>query len=372
MSNSYIDELKELLNQYEMTKEECDDILQDYQEMYDNYKDYGMTASEIRSKLGEPSTIINELTEGFLKKSTVRTMKKHSRNNKVTALSPFIALIIFFVLGFAFDLWAYSWMAFLLIPVIAIVSNVERSGEKIIALTPFVATIGYGILGFGYNLWHPGWLIFLIIPVTAILIESRKDGIIPLFTALSPFIALSVFFLYFMEQDMYQTGWLIFLIIPAIGALNEKSVWKMILIETLLLVGVLGYLYIGTTYDRFDLALLSFIPIAIYGILQANIRIWEIPREYRIVVLSAILAFVLLGVSSELVGINMWGWSWLVFLSIPSYSIIREAPRNTRLIALMPFIALTIFFTLGYFLNWWAFSWLAFLLIPMVAIIKEA
>jgi hypothetical protein len=36
---------------------------------------------------------------------------------------PFIAVIIFFNLGFFAGLWTISWMAFLLIPVTAIIEN---------------------------------------------------------------------------------------------------------------------------------------------------------------------------------------------------------------------------------------------------------
>ena len=372
MKQDYINELASLLDLYEMDSQEKEDILSDYNDMYDHYEDYGMTHEQIRDKLGAPSSIIGDLTEGFRKQSEIKEIKASSRNTKITALSPFVALILFFVLGFAFNLWAYSWMAFLLIPVVAIIVNVGPRGETLIALSPFVALIGYGILGFVYNLWHPGWLIFLIIPVTAILTSVRKEGFLVTLTSLSPFIALTIFFVYFGERNEYVTGWLIFLIIPAIGVLNEKNLLKIILVELLIAGGAIGYLWIGATYDRYDWGLLAFVPLVAYGLLQANLRFWEIPKEYRIVALISIVVFVGLGLSSDLVGINMWGYAWMAFLAIPVFAIQRETSGNEKWIATMPFISLFLFYTLGYFFGWWAFSWLAFLLIPMFAIIKEA
>lgn len=372
MKHPYILELEQLLAGYVMDQAEKDDILADYQEMYDNYLDYGMSHDQIREKLGEPKSIIDDLTEGFVKQTELKEKQAASRNNKIVALSPFIALLIFFAFGFAFDAWAYSWVAFLLIPIIAIIANTEKTGEMIIALTPFISVIGYGILGFGYQLWHPGWLIFLLIPVTAIIVEVHKKNILELLTALSPFVALIIFFLYFGERDLWVPGWLIFLIIPAIGALNETNKLRMFIIEFLLFGGAALYLYIGMTYDMYDWALLAFAPLVVYALVHSELTIINISKEYRIVVLIAGLAYVGLGLLTPVVGYNLWAWAWLVFFLIPIYAIVTEAGKNERLIAIMPFVSVTIFYTLGFFFGWWAYAWMAFLLIPMVAIIKEA
>lgn len=372
MKHPYINELEALLAEYVMDQSERDDIIEDYQEMYDNYLDYGMSHEQIREKLGEPSVIIDDLTEGFMKQNDWKRSQADSRNNKIVALSPFIALFIFFILGFAYEAWAYSWVAFLLIPVVAIIANTKKTGETIIALTPFIAVIGYGILGFGYDLWHPGWLVFLLVPITAILVEVRQKGFLELLTALSPFAALLIFFLYFGEQDLWVPGWLIFLIVPAIGALHEKNKLRLFIIEFLLLGGTGLYLYIGTTYELYDWALLAFAPLAVYALVNSEISIITVPKEYRIILLVAGFIYLGLGLLSPLVGYNLWAWAWLVFLSIPVYAILTETDQNERIIAITPFVAVTIFYTLGFFFGWWAYSWMAFLLIPVVAIIKEA
>lgn len=372
MKQQYMDELKQLLNQYDMDQSEKDEIINDYQEMYDNYADFGMQEEEIRDKLGKPSDIIFDLTEGYMRKSDIKAKQSNSRNDKIVAIMPFIAVIIFFVTGFVFDGWVYSWLAFLLIPVVAIILNVDKSSETLIALSPFVAVVGYLLLGYLGNYWHPGWLIFLITPVIAIILEHKSGNIITLLTALSPFIALSVFFLYFGERDMYVPGWLVFLAIPALGALHEKNVFRLLVWELFIFGGAAAYIYLGETNGYTELSLLVFAPLVVFGVLQSDIKFFEVPKQYRLVVLTSIAIYVALGLLSPVVGISLWGWAWLVFFAIPVYAIHNEVDDNERIIAYSPFVATFIFFTLGYFFGWWAFSWIAFLLIPMIAIIKEA
>jgi len=378
MKEQYLKELRGLLDLYNMESTEKDDIISDYEEMYDNWTEYGMSDTDVETKLGVPSTIIDELTEGYRKKSSSSSSQTSSSSGirtKIIALSPFVALILFFVGGFVFDAWAYSWIAFLLIPVTAIIAEMSFKDPHVFtALAPFAATIGYGILGFYYNLWHPGWLIFLIIPVIAIITERKTMKFFELLTALSPFIAVGVFFLYFGERDLWVPGWLVFLIIPALGILNEKRLIKVLLWETLLIGGALGYLYIGETYGAYDWALFAFAPLALVSLLSSDVEIsfFKMPKEYRVVTLIAVVGFVGLGLLSDTIGLNMWGYAWLTFLLIPVYAIQTEVTGSEKVIAFMPFVSVFIFFTLGFFFGLWAYAWLAFLLIPIVAIIKEA
>lgn len=41
----------------------------------------------------------------------------------------------------------------------------DAAQKSIISLVPMFAVILFFILGFGFNLWHPGWMVFLLIPV---------------------------------------------------------------------------------------------------------------------------------------------------------------------------------------------------------------
>lgn len=372
MKEQYLKELRHLLNQYNMDTSEKDDIITDYEEMYDNWTEYGMSNEEVEQKLGAPNSIIGDLVEGYRKSGSTSSTEISKSRSKIIALSPFAALLIFFIGGFVFDAWAYSWIAFLLIPVTAIISSMAgKDPHMLTALSPFIAVTGYGIIGFYYGYWHPGWVIFLIIPVTAIITDRKSMKFLELLTALSPFVAVSIYFLFIGPNDLWIPGWIIFLIIPAIGILNEKNVGKVILWETLLIGGAILYVYIGETYGAYDWALLAFAPVTLYAILQSDTNIFQMPKEYRYIVIATIIIYIGLGLLSNTFDINMWGYAWLVFLLIPVYAIHKEAHGNEKIIAYMPFLSVFIFYTLGYFLDLWAYAWLAFLLIPVVAIIKE-
>lgn len=367
MKTKYLKTLRGLLDNYHMNDLEKDDIVSDYSEMYDNWLNYGMSEEEVEEKLGKPSVIIAELTEGYKTVKHVKDVKASSKNSKIIAITPFISLVAFFILGFGFNGWIYAWLVFLLIPVTAIVVEMGKDPHKLTALMPFIALVTFFVLGFVYNLWHPGWVVFLAIPIVAIFTERKGIGFLNTLVALSPLVVLAVFLYIGFEHNMWVPGWTLFLIVPALGALNEKNKLKMLLWEVFIISGVAGYLYWGYTYDQWDYAALAFVPLALYALLQDTNAVIKMPREYKLLSLAAAIIFFGLGALT-----GEWGYVWIVFLAIPVFAIMKETKGNERTIALTPFIALVIFFTLGWFLGWWAFSWLAFLLIPVVAIIKEA
>lgn len=364
MKKEYLNELKELLDRYEMEEEEKTDILEDYNDMYDGWIESGMSEDEVEEKLGDPSRIIKDLVEGF---SLKRFIVEKNKDHRLVALMPFIALVIFFIGGFGFDLWAYSWMAFLLIPITAVLQDLftSKNPNKIVGVMPFFCLIGYLILGFVFNLWHPGWLIWLVIPVSGILIGNRKGSVISNLTALTPFIALVGYFI-LGELGYYHPGWLVFFIIPMVGVLNEKSPMKKLIYEVALIGGVVGYIYLYTMDYTWSECLLAFIPIALVLLYHMFIEFKDVPFGYKVCMIGSVVLYVLLGYQFDL-----WGYAWLLFLSIPMFAIITEVKGNERLISLMPFLSLILFFTLGWFFSLWAIAWLAFLLIPVVAIIKE-
>ncbi len=367
MKNEYLSKLKSLLDQYNMEEVEKKDIVNDYDDMYNNWIEYGMSEEQVEEKLGEPSKIIKELTEGYKKVTTVKRQQQASKNNKIIAVMPFVSLIAFFIIGFGFDGWAWGWLTFLLIPVVAIIVEMVHNKDKhvLTALSPFAAVIGYLVLGFYYGLWHPGWLVFLVIPVIAIITEGKEIGFLNTLVSLSPFAALIAFF-YLGEQGLYNPGWIVFLVIPALGVLNEKNKVKMLLWEVFIIGGALGYLYIGSTLS-YQYAWLTFAPLVIYSLTQSDTGFIHMPFVYKMLTLGTIAAYVLFGFT-----LGLWGFAWIVFLIIPVYAIITEVDGDEKIIALMPFVSLVIFFTLGWFFVLWHLSWMAFLLIPIVAIIKEA
>jgi len=415
MKNNYLDELKELLNNYQMEEAERLDILSDYEEIYDGWTEKGLADEEVEKKLGNPRSIIKDLTEGCKK-----IEKPIPGGEKIIALSPFFATITFLILGIGFDLWHPGWLIFTVIPVTAIIMEMGKTRDEHLttALSPFIASVIFFILGFGFNLWHPAWVVFLIIPVLGVW-NSRRDmdvmvllvslspfltgaiylylglylnlwhpgwivfflipilgiltgakgmSVLNLFVALSPFVATIVFVFLYDNGDAVP-GWLVFLMIPILGILNEKNKLRLLIMESLIIMGIAGYLFIGYNYtDMWGYALVSFIPFVLYAIAIGDIEVsfYKGSKEYRIIILICTILFFALGFL-----FNLWDIAWLLFLVIPVYAISKEVPEKERLVALSPFIALTLFFLLGYIFNIWEYSWLAFFIIPVTAIIKN-
>lgn len=368
MKTEYLKTLRELLDRYQMEEEEKQDIVNDYNDMYENYLDYGMSDEDVEKKLGKPKSIIGSLVEGFK-----RIPKKQTKSSKLIAIMPFVSLILFFVGGFVFDAWAYAWMAFLLIPVVAIISGMMEDKDKnvLTALSPFAATIAFFILGFGFDLWHPGWVVFLVIPMTAIIVNSKGMKFFAFLTALSPFIAILAYVYLGIQHELWHPSWLVFLFIPAVGLLNEKNIGRLLLSELLLLGGIAGYLYLGYTFENmWQIGALSFLPFVAYMVYTGNIEIGvfnkDVPKGYKIVVVASTITYFIVSFAT-----GWWAISWLIFFAIPVYAILREVDGEPKIIAITPFIATSLFMILGFAFGLWAWSWIAFLIIPVVAILKS-
>lgn len=365
MKNKYLEDLRNLLDDYQMDESEKTEIINDYSEMHDSWSDKGFNDDEVKKKLGHPRSIIKDLTEGY--KKVVRTIPG---SEKVIAISPFVASIIYFILGFGFDLWHPGWLIFILIPVVAIIMSMGKTKEDHLttALSPFFATTIFLILGFGYDLWHPAWMVFLIIPVLGVW-NSRYDmKKLDLLTALSPFITGLVYIILGMNGYWIE-GWVVFMLIPMLGILNYPNKKMVFLWELLAIFSVVGYLYIGLTYDdSWQYAWITFIPFIFLSLLRNN---WnntgEIPKRYKMIIGNSTALFLLAGFFFD-----AWEVSWLFFLAIPVYAIITEAGEKNRTVALSPFVALVIFMLVGYNFDLWQFAWMIFIIIPVTAIVKNA
>ncbi len=380
MKERYLEELKEKLNQYNISEEELNDILSDYEEMIDDAMDKGLSEDKIIELIGTPKKVVKNLADTLSHRDDefgeVHHVHLHKRrkDNRIVALMPFISLIVFMILGLGYNLWHPGWMVFLSIPIVAIIVNAfEKRGNGFVALSPFIAVVGYMILGFVFELWHPGWLIFLIIPVFGILNGSKGTKFITLMVSLSPFIAVTLFFIWLEYLPSAEFAWLSFLLIPFFGGLHYEKPWKVLLFQIALLgaVGVFLYFQIATEVGLIA-ALVFLVPIGVSILLsENNVFSFEVGRKdlpmFMLSVLC-ILIYVVLGIVFP----ETWAYMWMIFLLIPMYAIIKHAGRKNKLVALMPFIATIIFFSLGFFLQLWAFSWIAFLLIPITAIIKNA
>ena len=315
----YLAELKKILIDRDIKSDDIDDIIEDYDQMYKVAYNRRLNDTEVYNLLGDPNQIYHELKDTL----NVKSSKKHS--------------------------------------------------DKIIALTPFIAVITFMLLGLIGNYWHPTWLVFLIIPMSAIILNThKKDKIV----ALSPFISLIIFMLVGTYTSYWNPAWLIFLSIPLLGLMYEKHTFKKYVQIGSLVLAIAFYLIMGYAYDNFLIGLYGFTLPGIVIVLFANINFLfglKDPNQRKkgllllSVLLSAITLFVLFSTLLE----DGWAFSWLVLLTIPMCSIFLY-DTSRKYTPYMPFIAVIIFYTLGYFLGLFHISWIAFLLIPIVAVIENA
>jgi len=362
MKTSYLKEIRVLLQGYKISESEINDIINDYSTMYDDGLARGLSDEEVINHLGKAEKVVAELGENYPRK------ERHAGTNKIIALMPFLCTIAFFLLGMA-GYWHPGWMVFLLIPVTAIFLSMYRTHDKhlLTALSPFIATVIFLCVGLFAHIWHPTWMIFLAIPVIAILNSSSERKPISTITALSPFAAVIGFF--FLGQAGYwNPGWLIFLAIPMIGILNSPKKTQAFFFEVTFLAAIGIYLFLGYQYHRWDLGLIGFlIPVA-YGFLIQEIKINFFGNSWptRIAAILAIAIYLTCGFLFQ-----SWAYLWLLFLAIPVVAILTSSKRKDWIVAISPFVAVTIFFVLGYFFHLWAYSWIAFMIIPIAGILKD-
>lgn len=378
MKEQYLETLKELLAEYHINKDELEDILADYGEMIDDAIAKGMKEEAIYKMIGSPEQVIKDLSEELEKGEEYiyfqeGKAKKKQKDNKITALMPFISLFVFFILGFGWDLWHPGWLVFLAIPMVAIIVNAfdKQTMNGLVALSPFVAVIVFLIIGFGWNLWHPGWLVFLIVPLLGILSGRKTMRLISFVTAVSPFLCTIAYILAATYTGLWNPLWLIFLLIPMIGILHETKLWKVVVMELSFLVAIAAYLVSGYVYGEWMLGLFAFLIPAGVSILVSDDSFLVINGKNKDSWLLFLGLCVIYFGAGLLFG-TTWVWLWMIFLSLPVYNILKYASNDTKLVACMPFISVVLFYSLGFFFGWWTFSWMAFLLIPMVAIIKNA
>lgn len=414
MSNQFIEKLESLLNQYDISNQEKDDILSDYKQMIEDGKQKGMSEAAVIEMVGKPEKIVNEL--GYSKK------KLFPSGEKLIALSPFISFIAFIILGLTQGLWHPGWIVFVLVPITAIIVEMgnNRDPHLLTALSPFIASIAYLILGHYYGLWHPGWLVFLIIPVTAIIIEMGRNKDPHLLTALSPFVSFTIYLLLGHYYGLWHPAWIVFIIIPMFGIINSRDEMDRLTYFTALspFISFIAFLAIGTLYGVYHLAWLVFLLIPLLGIFHLN------NIKHRILLLVSLVISTLLylligmnlgdwiiaafsfslfviaglytdfiqiefdGATSKLdlfviilslilfIGIGyfleLWTISWLCLFIIPVYMIIKYRTDRYILTPISPFVAISILVLLGYFMELWHLSWIALILIPIVAIIEHA
>lgn len=90
----------------------------------------------------------------------------------VCGTSALVATLIYFILGYFFNLWHPAWIVFMLIPIApSLADAIVKKQVKHFAFPVFIAAL-YILVGFLTNLWHPMWILFLTIPIYYVIVDN--------------------------------------------------------------------------------------------------------------------------------------------------------------------------------------------------------
>ncbi len=251
--------------------------------------------------------------------------------------------------------------------------EVKETGirQKLIATSPFVATIVYFILGMQYNLWHPGWLVFLIVPIAGVVFGSRFK-FETLLMGLSPFLTTIFFILYGTYAGVWHPTWLVFFIIPVLGFMFEKDPKKKYIGGTIFTIVPLAYLYLELMFDyQYTWMIFGILIIAgiWLGVIQVSIGVGGDKKIER----ETIILSIIIGVIYVVLGVMFAWWhpAWILFLLIPVYAMVRIEDK-LPFVAYTPFIATALFIIVGEAFNAYTWSWILFLMIPLAGIFTDS
>ena len=339
----FLADLEERLEDKEFEFKEIERIVNDYETMIEDAIEDGKNEAEFIETLGSVREIVNDLIK------TLPSVKR--REHVLVALSPFIATIAFFLIGFFYGAWHPGWLVFLGIPIVAVITE-SRNPKRFIGLFPIVYTVIYILSGtyglvnvpfitnfIDYNngptsiqigmLWHPLWAGYLYTAVLGYLFdETLRRKLIGLlsFVLVTAYIGLELF--------------------------NGFAFWHLLLIAAFVVLAIAE----GTIKLVIDIKLET-----------------KKDRTIGLVTLgSAILLTILYFIFGFL--FSTWGVMWVIFLLIPMVAIGLSQILETKkfeFTAYTPFIATILFFLTGYYFDLFAISWLFFLLIPIAGVIED-
>jgi nucleoid DNA-binding protein len=270
----------------------------------------------------------------------------------------------------------------------SVAKNHSNQDNRLVAVTPFIATIVFFIIGTLWNAWNPAWLVFLLIPMMSFITSARVRWL-----PLSFFIILILVVLGSTYLDAFVPLWALFLLPIAIGKKQKSRIRPFAIMYTILTVS----LYITVTFlARYNilvsdqpvmtelirtLPFILLIPIVGYAFSNGAIRI-SVDSDFNVQQLlkkpSGAIVFTLLLATYLVLGFtfNLWHPGWLVFLLFPMYFIISES-KKLSLLSLSPFLATALFVLIGEYVtlpnqgSGYTLSWLVFLMIPVIGIITK-
>jgi len=316
---AFLEELKEALKNYEYEASVITDVLEDHQNLIEEAVERGFVESDYISTLSSPKQIAKSL-------KNVEKRRK-AKDHRLVALSPFLAVIAFF------------------------------------------------LIGFGTGAWHPGWLVFLGIPIAGVLFEDGEESKV---LALSPFLSVIVFFLIGHYLGRYDLSFLVFFSIPALGLVGKKR-W----IDRISLVGfiVLPLVYLAIQFNNpvaYGWVVLT--PLILLSLLSGAIQIHvdflskgreDYGRRLGFLIATAtslLIVYIVIGLLT-----SAWHPWWVIVMIIPMVMIyLIDDEERFNFVAYTPFIAVMLFFLVGHYFNLYQLSWLFFLMIPIAGVLKES
>ena len=123
---------------------------------------YGVSLDELLSTDESVKEIVENNEPEMVKEMIV---KEHRKIKHLENLLIFAIVVIYFILGFAFDLWHPGWIVFLFVPIILSLIEAIKSKNPHQFAYPVLLVAIYLFLGTVYHLWHPMWVLFITIPV---------------------------------------------------------------------------------------------------------------------------------------------------------------------------------------------------------------
>lgn len=359
--NEYLRELKVIFKKNNVDSKETEQIIADYEELFNEGLDQGLTEEEVVLKLGKPKDVYKSLKQDL--------KYKMKYEGKAVGLMVFFALILFFVLGQGFGLWDYSWLSFILIPITAIIVSVKGK-NKFTGLSVFLSIIIFYVFGMEFGLWHPLWLVFLTIPITGIVVNVEKKHVL---VALMPFLSIIIYILVsYIYPFFYKLGWPLFFLTPIVASFTKPHTKVKIWTGIILILSVALYTALSLKYDNWRLTLLVYLIPFFYALFTKQILI-NFPIKYLLKrpYLLALLIIIIVSYFALSIIFSGWTWTWTILLFIPMLFIYAEE-KFKNIISYMPFISVILFYLLGYFIDdGFSWSWLFFFLIPITAIITD-
>ena len=126
---------------------------------------------------------------------------------------PVLCLIVFLVIGFAFNAWRVCWSVFITIPVYYSTLRSLKYKKTVMVVYPLVATVAYLIVGFCVPKgWEYGWLLLFSIPLFSSIVRAVQQH--NFFFVSYPTVVAMVYLFLGMWKGWWHPHWILFLTVP--------------------------------------------------------------------------------------------------------------------------------------------------------------